>query len=465
MNANGDPQPVLTERQRKFLGFVLCCGGALLLGCLITAVILILNRAFDLFAGVIWSLAISGMLAIMLRPIVTFFDEKIGLGRFASILLLYLLVITSAGSATWFLGGKVIGQLREFVGTAAEWPEKIEDKAKESLPAETWEAISSHFQAFKKYWGELIGSEDNPVAILLPPEQQEVYDNLNVEQRETFRALDEDERVTFFELESEKERADYLAKKAKEMANQAADRNAKEELKPGEIAQKSAEVLRTAWSSLLGLFAKITYLAVIPIYLFYFLSSNRNLIDDLEGELGFLSTSVKEDVVFLIREFVGIMVAFFRGQLLIGLLMGIGYAIGFSISGLKFGIALGLLFGLLNIVPYLGSIVGIVTALLVAYLQPGGISETGQWTVLLGCGISFVVVQLIESYYLTPKIMGQQTGLHPVVVIVSIFFWGSALGGILGMIFGIPLTAFIIIAWRLLCRKYFNRTFCAETEA
>ena len=219
--------------------------------------------------------------------------------------------------------------------------------------------------------------------------------------------------------------------------------------------------IRTAWSSLLGLFAKITYLAVIPIYLFYFLSSNRNLIDDLEGELGFLSTSVKEDVVFLIREFVGIMVAFFRGQLLIGLLMGIGYAIGFSISGLKFGIALGLLFGLLNIVPYLGSIVGIVTALLVAYLQPGGISETGQWTVLLGCGISFVVVQLIESYYLTPKIMGKQTGLHPVVVIVSIFFWGSALGGILGMIFGIPLTAFIIIAWRLLCRKYFNRTFYA----
>jgi predicted PurR-regulated permease PerM len=144
------------------------------------------------------------------------------------------------------------------------------------------------------------------------------------------------------------------------------------------------------------------------------------------------------------------------------MLMGVGYAIGFTLSGLKFGIALGLLFGLLNIVPYLGSIVGIVTAFLVAYLQPGGIAETGGWSLLLWCGVSFVVVQLIESYYLTPKIMGQQTGLHPVVVIVSIFFWGSALGGILGMIFGIPLTAFIIIAWRLLCRKYFTRTLCAS---
>jgi predicted PurR-regulated permease PerM len=224
-----------------------------------------------------------------------------------------------------------------------------------------------------------------------------------------------------------------------------------------EIAEKSAAVFKTAWTGLLGFFAKMTYLAVIPIYLFYFLSSNRNLIDELEKEISFLSESVKEDVVFLIREFVSILVSFFRGQLLIGLLMGVGYAIGFSISGLKFGITLGLLFGLLNIVPYLGSIVGIVIALLVAYLQPGGIAESGEWSVLLGCGVSFVAIQVIESYYLTPKIMGQQTGLHPVVVMVSIFFWGTALGGILGMIFGIPLTAFIIVAWRLLCRKYFNR--------
>ena len=228
----------------------------------------------------------------------------------------------------------------------------------------------------------------------------------------------------------------------------------------GQIAEKSAEVLKSAWSGLLGLFAKITYLAVIPIYLFYFLSSNRNFFDDLDQELSFLSDSLRQDLVFLIREFVGILVAFFRGQLLIGMLMGVGYAIGFSLSGLKFGITLGLLFGLLNVVPYLGSIVGIVTTLLVAYLQPAGIAETGQWSILVGCSLSFAVVQLIESYYLTPKIMGQQTGLHPVVVMVSIFFWGTALGGILGMIFGIPLTAFFIIAWRLLCRKYFNRTSC-----
>ena len=454
-NDTGTPQ-ILSERQRKFLGFVACFAGALLLGCLFTAVILILNRAFDLFGGVIWSLAISGMLAILLRPVVGFFEEKARLGRFASILLLYALVITTAGSATWFLGGKVIYQTKEFLGTAADWPERLEEKAKKSLPPETWESISGQVDAFKEYWNEILGQEKNLV-VLLPASEQAVYDTLDVDQRETFRALDPDERSAFFAIMEKAEQIIYLERKATEIRNRAMEAMEKQ---GGELAEKSAAVIKSAWSGLLGFFAQMTYLAVIPIYLFYFLGSNRNLIDELEKELGFLSDSVKEDVVFLIREFVGILVSFFRGQLLIGVLMGVGYAIGFSISGLKFGITLGLLFGLLNIVPYLGSIVGIVTALLVAYLQPAGIAETGEWTVLIGCGISFAVVQLIESYYLTPRIMGQQTGLHPVVVMVSIFFWGTALGGILGMIFGIPLTAFIIIAWRLLCRKYFHRAAC-----
>ncbi len=456
MKDSSSASPILSDRQRKFLGFVACFAGALLLGCLLASVILILNRAFDLFGGVIWSLAISGMLAILLRPIVTFLEEKIKLGRFSSILLLYILVITSAGSATWLLGGKIIFQTKEFLGTAADWPDQLEEKAKDSLPPETWESISGQVESFKEYWKGIVGEETNSILVLPPPEQ-EIYDTLGTDQRETFRLLDSEEKHVFFAIEEKVEQIEYLDRKASEIHNRAMETMEKQ---GGEIAEKSAAVIQSAWSGLLGFFAQMTYLAVIPIYLFYFLSSNRNLIDELDRELSFLSDSVREDVLFLIREFVSILVSFFRGQLMIGLLMGVGYAIGFSISGLKFGITLGLLFGLLNIVPYLGSIVGIITALLVAYLQPGGIAETGEWNVLIGCGISFVIVQVIESYYLTPKIMGQQTGLHPVVVMVSIFFWGTALGGILGMIFGIPLTAFIIVAWRLLCRKYFNRSFC-----
>jgi len=61
---------------------------------------------------------------------------------------------------------------------------------------------------------------------------------------------------------------------------------------------------------------------------------------------------------------------------------------------------------------------------------------------------------MIEGYFLTPKIMGDRTGLHPVVIIIAIFFWGSALNGIAGMILAIPLTAFLVVFWRLAREKY-----------
>jgi predicted PurR-regulated permease PerM len=76
----------------------------------------------------------------------------------------------------------------------------------------------------------------------------------------------------------------------------------------------------------------------------------------------------------------------------------------------------------------------------------------------------FGCVQATEGWYLTPKIMGHRTGLHPIAIMVSIFFWGTALNGILGMVLAIPLTAFIVTAWRLVKRKYFGATEAA-TEA
>lgn len=74
--------------------------------------------------------------------------------------------------------------------------------------------------------------------------------------------------------------------------------------------------------------------------------------------------------------------------------------------------------------------------------------------VLLWVIVVMIAVQLIEGWILTPKIMGDQTGLHPVMIIFSVFFWGIALNGLLGMILAIPLSAFFVTFWRLARRKY-----------
>ena len=133
MKDSSSPHIFFRQKQRKFLGFVACFAGALFWDACSAVVILILNRAFDFLVESSGRFASRVCLLFLLRPIVSFFEEKLKLGRFSSILLLYALVITSAGSATWLLGGKVIYQTKEFLGTAADWPDQLEEKAKDSF--------------------------------------------------------------------------------------------------------------------------------------------------------------------------------------------------------------------------------------------------------------------------------------------------------------------------------------------
>jgi predicted PurR-regulated permease PerM len=196
-----------------------------------------------------------------------------------------------------------------------------------------------------------------------------------------------------------------------------------------------------------------TGLAIIPIYLFFMLESRRSLVLDIREQLSFIREDWREDIIFLAKEFVDSVVSFFRGQIIIAFIMGVLLAIGFVLIGLNFAILLGLAIGFLNIIPYLGSIIGLSIALPLAYFQKDG---GGIDLLLFSVGV-FVVVQMIEGYLLTPRIMGKTTGLHPMVIIIAIFFWGTALNGLLGMILAIPLTAFFVVAWRLAKRKYLDR--------
>lgn len=208
--------------------------------------------------------------------------------------------------------------------------------------------------------------------------------------------------------------------------------------------------LKAMSQGIVSLFGFTTHVAIIPIYLFFFLLVQRDLTQGLPEHLPFLRQQTREDVVFLIREFVNIVVSFFRGQLLIGLIMGVLLAIGFSLVGLKFGFFIGLTLGVFNIIPYLGTIIGLAVTIPLAFFQPGG----GFGLVALVLLVK-IVVQNIEGWFLTPKIMGERTGLHPVIIIVAIFFWGTAFKGILGMILAIPLTAFFVTAWRFVKWRYF----------
>ncbi|WOO43422.1 AI-2E family transporter [Rubellicoccus peritrichatus] len=337
----------------------------------------VLQSFVSTFSDVLMPLAIAGVLALLLRPIVRLFQVKLKLGKVKSIVLLYALMIVVL-SAGFSLALPVISkQVIDLIDYIPKFVSTTETFLNEKFP-------------------ELIGSIQNTVG-------KEKFDGY----------------------------MDELSGSLKSLISQ------------------SFSSLSKAGKKILSVFGTMAAYAVLPVYLFYLLDSKRNYGQDLEKELSFIKKEWRSDLVFLVEQFVDILVAFFRGQIVIGLILAVVLATGFSLVGLKFGLLLGGLIGILNIVPYLGTIIGITVVLPLAYFQP-----EGGWTLLGLCVFVFVAAQLFGDYVLTPRIMGKQTGMNPMLIIFSIFFWGTALGGILGMILAIPLTAFFLVFWRLLKQKY-----------
>ncbi|NOQ63601.1 MAG: AI-2E family transporter [Methyloprofundus sp.] len=213
--------------------------------------------------------------------------------------------------------------------------------------------------------------------------------------------------------------------------------------------------LKSASSGVVSGVGSLMVWVVAPVYLAFFLLMPKVQANKLSSQhLPFLKPETAKDAIYLFNEFVALVVSFFRGQIIVALLQGILFAVGFSFAGLEYGAVLGVTLGFLNLVPYLGSMIGLGICLPIAWFQVGG----GVDLLLIVMAV-FATVQMIEGYLITPRIMGDRTGLHPMVIIVAIFFWGSALGGILGMILAIPLTAFLVVVWRLMKEKYIMQIF------
>jgi len=155
-----------------------------------------------------------------------------------------------------------------------------------------------------------------------------------------------------------------------------------------------------------------------------------------EGTRALLPRRYKDDILRISRHIDRDVHAFFRGQFLVALALAVIYAVGLMICRIDFALLIALVAGLANIVPYLGIAVGMAPALLFAFVPYGGL------LVPFGVLATFVVGQTIEGLYLTPKIVGDNVGLHPVIVILAILVFGQLLG-FLGIIFAVPLAAVV----------------------
>jgi predicted PurR-regulated permease PerM len=176
---------------------------------------------------------------------------------------------------------------------------------------------------------------------------------------------------------------------------------------------------------------RILQLLLLPVLAFYFLRDYDRMLQSARDLLPF---SQRDRALRLGREFDRILGGYVRGQLTVCACLAVLYATGLWLAGIEGGVPVGLLAGALFLLPYLGSVLGLVTALSLALVQYGADRH------LLYVLATFGVAQGIESWFLTPRIVGERLGLHPVAVILALFAGGELLG-FFGVLIALPLAA------------------------
>ena len=207
----------------------------------------------------------------------------------------------------------------------------------------------------------------------------------------------------------------------------------------GQASDIVGVVLSQATASSLALIGFLANLVLIPVVAFYLLRDWDIMLAKIRG---LLPRDREEQIVSLAKECHDVLGAFVRGQLLVMLALGVIYSAGLMLVGLELGLLIGLMAGIAAIVPYMGFIIGIGAALTAGLFQFGG-----DLYPMLGIVAVFMVGQALEGTVLTPLLVGDKIGMHPVAVIFAILA-GGELFGFTGVLLALPVAAVIMVLVR-----------------
>jgi predicted PurR-regulated permease PerM len=212
------------------------------------------------------------------------------------------------------------------------------------------------------------------------------------------------------------------------------------------IATATGAFLQKSVGGFFGILGFLLSLVLVPVFLFFFLLESPAIGSNWSRYLPLRASPLKEELVSLLNEINTYLIHFFRGQLLVSLIDGalIGVSL-FVFLRLDFAFLIGLMLGILCLIPYLGMALCLIPAMLIALAQYGDLIHP-LWVLLI-----FIVANNIDGLFISPKIIGNSVGLHPMTVIISVFAWSIVLGGLLGALLAVPLTATL----KVLLRRYF----------
>jgi predicted PurR-regulated permease PerM len=211
------------------------------------------------------------------------------------------------------------------------------------------------------------------------------------------------------------------------------------------IVEWIGKLVQGVWSGGMALINLLSLIFITPIVAFYLLRDWDILVGRIDG---WLPRHRADDIRQIFRDVDGVLAGFARGQAIVCLILAIYYALALSLIGVEFGLIIGIVSGLISFVPFVGAAFGFVASVGVALVQ--------FWPDYLPIGLVlmvYVVGQVAEGNFLTPKFVGSRVGLHPVWVVFGLLA-GGALFGFVGVLIAVPVTAVVGVVIRFGLARY-----------
>ena len=399
--------PPPTQKQARIIWMAVTgCSIAALIA-LIVGLVWASGQVLQILSPVLWPLAVAGIIAYLLDPLVDRFEQK-GLSRAKSIICVFGIALVIVGTVFGSVVPQLVEESRQLVQQIPHYRDKINTRIENWLEhPPPW--VQTLLKRGPGPAPESVSTNETRISTTAAPETSE---------------------------------SPAPAPPAKPKLDEQTMQSLKDWI--ATAVPKAGYWLFGQVGRVASWFGILVGLALVPVYTFYLLLEKQGIESRWTDYLPLARSSLKDEIVFVLRSINTYLITFFRGQVLVAICDGCLYTIGFLIIRLPYAALLGAAAIVLTIVPFLGAIIIFIIATIIAFVQFGDWLHPGLVLAV------FAVVQTLEGFVISPKIMGDRVGLHPLTIIIAVMIGTTLLGGLLGGILAIPLTAVL----RVLLARY-----------
>lgn len=400
-----------TVFQRNALWTAVTALSLTVIGALAIGLVYLGTQVMGYLQPILVPFAVAGVLAYLLEPGVAWLEKR-GIKRQPSVLMVFLIFSLALGGLVWWIAPKIIEQ-------TANLAKKIPAY---SVKART--AVVDFSSQIERDYGLTLIPHLTAPAVEAAPVNNTAPTEMVAATDDTANDLDLDLKALLS--------GDWVTTTL-----------------PG-VVKNIGKFIGSSVGGFLGMFGFILSMVIVPLYLYYFLIESAKIKEQWSDYLPLRASAFKDEVVSCLIEINSYLIAFFRGQLFVSVINGLATGAGLMIIGLDFGLLIGLALCVLGIIPYLGIALCWIPAVIIGAVQGGSvlIPASPWWALPLAVTVIFIVVQQIDGLFITPRIVGEAVGLHPMTVIASVLVWALLLGGLLGAILAVPMTASVKVLFQ-----------------